>query len=292
MLRFSLQNRGERFIDEECQEDADPAFGKGKGQVKDQESFEQTVHGGQDCLIHSDDSLHRYHHLRIKGIGNEIIDGNTNQGSRNRTDESADDCARFRVFTGIDRTCSKRERRTDDEIGKLANAHRGCKKEMQEIFEQANRHPRPRTDRKRGQKRRKIGDIELQKTGNDRNGEFEHHQNDGERGHNGYDRHLARIGAQGFLLLHFYFFLSKMYWKKQKPHFKKWGKVFANMQNTEFLSFLIRTVTVGTGISPDQQTLADFTADVEFHQPPKSGQRPQETVFILSILTRSVFKPR
>ena len=64
------------------------------------------------------------------------------------------------------------------------------------------------------------------------------------------------------------------------------------MQNTEFLSFLIRTVTVGTGISPVRQTLADFTADVEFHQPPKSGQRPQETVFILSILTRSVFKPR
>ena len=45
----------------------------------------------------------------------------------------------------------------------------------------------------------------------------------------------------------------------------------AHMRNTEFLSFLIRTVTVGTGISPVQQTLADFTADVEFHQPPKSA---------------------
>ena len=49
------------------------------------------------------------------------------------------------------------------------------------------------------------------------------------------------------------------------------GEVFAIMQNTEFLSFLIRTVTVGTGISPVQQTRADFTADVEFHQPPKAG---------------------
>ena len=48
------------------------------------------------------------------------------------------------------------------------------------------------------------------------------------------------------------------------------GEVFAIMQNTEFLSFLIRTVTVGTGISPVQQTRADFTADVEFHQPPKN----------------------
>ena len=36
-------------------------------------------------------------------------------------------------------------------------------------------------------------------------------------------------------------------------------------------SFLIRTVTVGTGISPVQRhALADFTADVEFHQPPKN----------------------
>ena len=48
------------------------------------------------------------------------------------------------------------------------------------------------------------------------------------------------------------------------------GEVFTIMQNTEFLSFLIRTVTVGTGISPVQQTRADFTADVEFHQPPKN----------------------
>ena len=41
-------------------------------------------------------------------------------------------------------------------------------------------------------------------------------------------------------------------------------------KNTELLSFLIRTVTVGTGISPVQHTRADFTADVEFHQPPKN----------------------
>ena len=51
-------------------------------------------------------------------------------------------------------------------------------------------------------------------------------------------------------------------------------------KNTELLSFLIRTVTVGAGISPAQLALADFTADVEFHQPPKSGQRPQE-IFLL-----------
>ena len=40
-------------------------------------------------------------------------------------------------------------------------------------------------------------------------------------------------------------------------------------ENTELLSFLIQTITVGTGISPVQQMRADFTADVEFHQPPK-----------------------
>ena len=51
------------------------------------------------------------------------------------------------------------------------------------------------------------------------------------------------------------------------------------MQNTELLSFLIRTLTVGMGISPIQQTLADFTADVEFHQPPKRGQRPLSISF-------------
>ena len=47
------------------------------------------------------------------------------------------------------------------------------------------------------------------------------------------------------------------------------GERFRKYANTELLSFLIRTVTVGTGISPVQQTRADFTADVEFHQPPK-----------------------
>ena len=47
------------------------------------------------------------------------------------------------------------------------------------------------------------------------------------------------------------------------------GERFRKHANTELLSFLIRTVTVGTGISPVQQTRADFTADVEFHQPPK-----------------------
>ncbi len=41
-----------------------------------------------------------------------------------------------------------------------------------------------------------------------------------------------------------------------------------------FLSFLIRTVTVGMGISPIQLSRADFTADVEFHQPPKSRSSP------------------
>ena len=51
----------------------------------------------------------------------------------------------------------------------------------------------------------------------------------------------------------------------------------ARMRNTEFLSFLIRTVTVGTGISPVQQTRADFTADVEFHQPPKRAILPMHS---------------
>jgi hypothetical protein len=68
-----------------------------------------------------------------------------------------------------------------------------------------------------------------------------------------------------------FFPFKNIVWKKQKPLFQKIGGSLANMRNTEFLSFLIRTVTVGTGISPVQQTLADFTADVEFHQPPKSA---------------------
>ena len=129
------------LINKEREQNTDRTLCKGKRKIEDQKRFKQTVHGGQDRLIHADDDLHRDHDLCVKRIGNKIINWNTRQCRNERTGKSTDHSTRFRANAGIDHACGKYESCADDEICKPTNACRTCEKEVQEIFKQANEDP-------------------------------------------------------------------------------------------------------------------------------------------------------
>ena len=134
MLCFSLQNGRQMLIHKEGKENTNRALGKGKRKVEDQKRLKQAVHGRKDRLIETDDDVHRDHDLRIKGIRNEIIDGNAHQGGGDRTNEGSKHRALLRADAGIDQTCGINQGRADDKIGKLTDTCRASDKKMKKIF--------------------------------------------------------------------------------------------------------------------------------------------------------------
>ena len=198
-----MQQRAQRFVDQEAQRHVQQPLAQCERHVEHHQAVQQRVggrhlrHRPQDLLIHPHNGLQRQavqHH--IGGIDDEIVDGYADDRHGGGPGHGAPQRPAPVLVLLVDDTRNKREHRAQQEIGQLAHTGAGAEGQVQQVLHQLDGDAVDGAEGERAQQGGQVGDVQLDKGGHDGDGELHELEDGGHRRQQGSHR-----DTMGLLLL-------------------------------------------------------------------------------------------
>ena len=198
-----MQDGRQRLVDQQAQCCVQQALDQSEGHVKDDQTLDEAVCGGQDRLIHAKDCLQRH---MVEGdigrIGNKVVGRHTEHSHGCSACNSTNDGGLAALVVLIDNACHSGENRTQHKVAQLTHTRGGgaLDDDVQQVLHKADDHAVHRAKCKCAQQSGQIGEVHLDEGRDEhRDGKLNEHQDKGHRAeHGGNGKIVGRVLFHGY----------------------------------------------------------------------------------------------